>query len=90
MQVLLSFLKLGFYWTLPMDCTVGNSLGGTTRGILKGFPGRVLSVAPHKNDSHQHDYWYTTSWYVKISFQFLIALLSYILVANHIIIYFNL
>ena len=43
MQVLLSFLKLGSHWTLPRDCTVGTSLGGTTRGILEWFPGRVLS-----------------------------------------------
>ena len=43
MQVLLSFLKLGFHWTLPRDCTMGTSLGGTTQGILEGFPGRVLS-----------------------------------------------
>ena len=43
MQVLPSFLKLGYHWTLPRDCTVGTSLGGTTRGILEGFPGRVLS-----------------------------------------------
>ena len=47
MQVLLSFLKLGFHWTLPRDCTVGTSLGGTTRGILEGFPGRVLSKNGH-------------------------------------------
>ena len=45
MQVLFSFLKLGFHWTLPRDCTVGTSLGGTTREILEGFPGRVLSKA---------------------------------------------
>ena len=44
MQVLPSFLKLGFHWTLPRDCTVETSLGGTTRGILEGFPGRVLST----------------------------------------------
>ena len=43
MQVLPSFLKLGFHWTLPRDCTVGTSLGGTTRGILEGFLGRVVS-----------------------------------------------
>ena len=43
MQVLPSFLKLGFHWTLPRDCTVGTSLGGTTRGILEGFSGSVLS-----------------------------------------------
>ena len=43
MQELLSFLKLGSHWTLPRDCTVGTSLGGTTRGILEGFSGRVLS-----------------------------------------------
>ena len=46
MQVLLSFLKLGSHWTLPRDCTVRTSLGGTTRGILEGFPGRVLSISP--------------------------------------------
>ena len=44
MQVLFSFLKLGFHWTLPRDCTVGTSLSGTTREILDGFPGRVLSA----------------------------------------------
>ena len=43
-QMLLSFLKMGSHWTLPMDCTVGNPLGGTTRGILGGYPGRVLSI----------------------------------------------
>ena len=43
MQVLFSFLKLGFHWTLPRDCTVGTSLSGTTREILDGFPGQVLS-----------------------------------------------
>ena len=37
MQVLLSFLKLGFHWTLPRDCTVGTSLGGTTQESWKGF-----------------------------------------------------
>ena len=37
MQVLLSFLKLGSHWTLPRDCIVGTSLGGTTREILEGF-----------------------------------------------------
>ena len=44
MQVLHSFLKLGSHWTLPRDCTVGTSLGRTTREILEGFPGRVLSA----------------------------------------------
>ena len=44
MQVLLSFLKMGSHWTLPMDCTVRTPLGGTTRGILGGYPGRVLSA----------------------------------------------
>ena len=38
------FLKMGFYWTFPRDCTVGTSLGGTIQGILGGFPGRVLSA----------------------------------------------
>ena len=37
------FLKVGSHWTLLRDCTVGTSLGGTTREILEGFPGRVLS-----------------------------------------------
>ena len=36
------FLKVGFHWTFPRNCTVGTSLGGTTRGILGGYPGRVL------------------------------------------------
>ena len=44
MQVLLSFLKLGSHWILPRDYTVGTSLGGATREILEGFPGRVLSM----------------------------------------------
>ena len=44
MQVFSFFLKVGFHWTFPRDCTVGTSLGGTTRGILGGFPGRVLSA----------------------------------------------
>ena len=35
---------LGFHWTFLRDCIVRTSLGGTTRGILGGFPGRVLSV----------------------------------------------
>ena len=39
MRVLLSFLKMGFHWTFPGDCTVGTSLGGNTQGILGGFPG---------------------------------------------------
>ena len=39
MQVFTSFLKLGFHWTFPRDCTVGTSLGGTTREILRGFSG---------------------------------------------------
>ena len=43
MQVLLSFLKLGSHWTLPRDCIMGTLLGRTTREILEGFPGRVLS-----------------------------------------------
>ena len=46
MQVLFYFLKLGSHWTLPRDCTVGTPLGRTTRGILEGFPGRVLSDPP--------------------------------------------
>ena len=29
---------------------MGTSLGGTTRGILGGFPGRVLSIDAQKND----------------------------------------
>ena len=28
----------------PRGCTVGTSLGGTTREILGGYPGRVLSA----------------------------------------------
>ena len=44
MQVCIFFLKLGFHWTFPGNCTVGTSLGGTTREILGGFPGRVLSI----------------------------------------------
>ena len=43
MQVCIFFLKLGFHWTFPRDCTVGTSLGETTRGIMGGFPGRVMS-----------------------------------------------
>ena len=43
------FLKLGFHWTFPGDCTVGTSLGRTTRGILGGFPGRVLSATPWRD-----------------------------------------
>ena len=50
MQVLPSFLKLGFHWTLPRDCTVGTSLGRTTRGILEGFPGRVLSHSSQREE----------------------------------------
>ena len=37
------FLKVGVHWTLHRDCAVGTSLGGTTRGILEGFSGLVLS-----------------------------------------------
>ena len=42
------------------------------------------SVTLNKADSplQEHDYWCTTSWYVKINFQFLITLLSYIIIAN--------
>ena len=43
MQVFTFFLKVGVPLDIPRDCTVGTSLGGTTRGILGGFPGRVLS-----------------------------------------------
>ena len=43
MQVFTFFLKVGFHWTIPRGYTVGTSLGGTTRGILGGFPGQVLS-----------------------------------------------
>ena len=35
---------LGFHWAFPRDCKVRTSLGRTTRGILEGFPGRVLSA----------------------------------------------
>ena len=35
---------MGFHWTFPRNCTVGTSLGGTTRGILGKYPGLVLSV----------------------------------------------
>ena len=45
MQVFTSFLKLGFHWTFPRDCTMGTSLGWTTREILEGFSSRVLSTA---------------------------------------------
>ena len=38
------FLKVGFHWISLMDCACGTSLGGTTRGILGGYPGRVLSA----------------------------------------------
>ena len=44
MQVFTFFLKVGVPLDNPRGCTVGTSLGGTTRGILGGFPGRVLSV----------------------------------------------
>ena len=44
MQVCIFFLRLGFHWTFPVDCIVGTSLGGTTREILGGFPGQVLSI----------------------------------------------
>ena len=43
MHVFTFFLKVGFHWTFPRDCTVGTSLGVTTKGILGGYPGRVLS-----------------------------------------------
>ena len=43
MQVCIFLLKLGFHWTFLGDCTVGTSLGGTTREILGGFPDRVMS-----------------------------------------------
>ena len=52
MQMLLSFLKLGFHWTLPRDCIVGTSLGGTTWGILEGFPGLVLSPDTRRLEKH--------------------------------------
>ena len=44
MQVFTFFLKVEVHWTFPRGCTVGTSLGGTTRGILGGYPGRVLSA----------------------------------------------
>ena len=43
MQMFTLFLKVEVHWTFPRGCTVGTSLGGTTRGILEGYPGRVLS-----------------------------------------------
>ena len=39
---LLSFLS-GVPLDIPQGLYSGTSLGGTTRGILGGFPGRVLS-----------------------------------------------
>ena len=44
MQVFTFFLTVEVHWTFPKGCTVGTSLGGTTRGILGGYPGRVLSL----------------------------------------------
>ena len=44
MHVITFFLIVGFHWTFPRDCTMGTSLGGTTRGILGGYPGQVLSA----------------------------------------------
>ena len=44
MDLLYIYIMLGFHWTFPRDCTVRTSLGGTTRGILGGFSGRVLSA----------------------------------------------
>ena len=32
---------------IPFGLYSGTSLGGTTRGILGGFPGRVLSILPY-------------------------------------------
>ena len=37
MQVLPSFLKLGFHWTLSRDCTVETSQAGPPRESWKGF-----------------------------------------------------
>ena len=42
--VYIFFFKWGFHWTFPRDCTVGTSLGGTTQGMLRGYPGPVLSA----------------------------------------------
>ena len=44
MQVCTFFLKVEVHWTFPKGCTMGTSLGETTRGILGGYLGRVLSV----------------------------------------------
>ena len=39
---------------IPYGLYSGTSLGGTTRGILEGFPGRVLSYQIHTG-SNQTD-----------------------------------
>ena len=44
MQVCTFFLKVEVHWIFSKGCTVGTSLGGTTRGILGEYPGRVLSA----------------------------------------------
>ena len=42
LHVFISFLG-GVPLCIPYGLYRGTSLGGTTRGILEGFPGRVLS-----------------------------------------------
>ena len=49
MQMFTFFLKVEVHWTFLRGCTVGTSLGGTTRGILGGYPGRVLSYIIERN-----------------------------------------
>ena len=43
LHVFISFLG-GVPLCIPYGLYSGTSLGGTTRGILGGFPGRVLSM----------------------------------------------
>ena len=45
LQVFISFLG-GVPLCIPYGLYSGTSLGGTTRGILEGFPGRVLLCWP--------------------------------------------
>ena len=55
-MVLHVFISLlgGVPLCIPYGLYSGTSLGGTTRGTLEGYPGRVLSFEPRGNPKRPH------------------------------------
>ena len=69
LHVFISFLG-GVPLSIPYGLYSGTSLGGTTRGILGGFPGRVLSdikIGKHWN-IHLHCFHCLIHCFLKFSF----------------------